>query len=81
MRKTYMILYIRGTTEITHIDRKGTIEVTFEQACTDGFNSLVTDIDGNILSRIGFNDSDVAFYLSFLDSNREGIILESRGEI
>ena len=80
-RKHYMTLCIRGNTEVTHIERNGIIEVTFEQVCTGGFNTLVLDIDANIISNEGFNTSDVSFFQRFLLSNREVIIMESRGEI
>lgn len=81
MRKHYMTLCIRGNTEITHIKKGNTIEVTFEQAVTGGFNTLVTDIDGNVLSNTGFNGSDVDFYLRFLQQNKSLIIKESNGEL
>ena len=81
MRKHYMTLCFRGDVEITHICKNGVIEVTFEQAIKGGFNTLVTTLDGAILQRNGFTDSDVDFYLRFLNDNKRGIIAESRGEI
>lgn len=81
MRKHYMTLCLRGNVEITHIVNNGRLEVTFEQARNGGFDTLVTDIDGRIIKRDGFTDSDVDFYLRFLRANREGIIAESKGEI
>lgn len=81
MRKHYMTLCLRGNTEVTHIVKNNSIEVTFEQAKDGGFNTLVTTVDGTLISRDGFTDSDVDFFLRFLQSNKVGIIAESKGEI
>jgi len=82
IRKHYMTLCFRGgNVEITHINRGGRIEVTFEQAINNGFNNLVIDIDGNILYSEGFSNSDIDFYRRFLLKNRETIVDESEGKI
>ena len=82
MRKHYMTICFRGADiEVTHIQREWGIEVTFEQATKGGFNTLVTDIDGNIKSNVGFNGSDVDFLLRFLQMNKPGVIAESKGVI
>lgn len=82
MRKHYMTLCFRGEdVVITHIVKGNTIEVTFEQAISGDFNTLVVSIDGSIISNSGFNKSDVDYYLRFLNMNRSGIIAESKGEI
>ena len=81
VRKHYMTLCFRDNTEVTHIERNGTIEVTFEQACKGGFKTLVMDVDANIISNAGFTDADVAFFRDFTLRNKPGIVAESRGEI
>ena len=79
-RVHYMTLSFRGDTEVTYIEREGTIEVTFEQPKYGGFNTLVTDIDGNIIHRDGFTNADVEFLISFLKDNSPVIIEECKGE-
>lgn len=81
IRKSYMTLCFRDNVEVTHIVRNGVIEVTYEKAVPNGFHTLVMDINGNILSNDGFNDSDIDFYQRFTLINQSGIIAESRGEI
>lgn len=81
VRKHYMTLCIRDNTEVTHIERNGVIEVTFEQAYTGGFKTLVMDVDANIIKNDGFNDAEVAYFKDFTLRNKPGIIAESRGEI
>jgi len=70
IRKHYITLCMRNNTEVTYIVKNNLIEVTFEQAKYKGFNTLVTDIEGNILECNGFNNSETAYYLKFLDNNR-----------
>ena len=79
-RVHYMTLSFRGDTEVTYIDKDRTIEVTFEQPKYGGFNTLVTDIDGQIIQRYGFTNADVEFLISFLKDNSPLIIEECRGE-
>ena len=83
MRKHYMTLFTRGNRgiEVSHIKNGDLIEVTCEQAVDGGFNTLVTDIDGNIISSNGFNGSDVQYLIRFIQKSREGIIEESEGVI
>lgn len=81
MRKHYMTLCFRGNTEVTHIVHDGRIEVTYEQAVNGGFHTLVVDINGNVISNDGFNDSEVDFFRRFTVQNAPAIIMESRGEI
>ncbi len=83
MRKHYMTLYTRGNRgiEVSHIKNGDSIEVTCEQAVDGGFNTLVTDIDGNIISADGFNGSDIQYLIRFIQKSREGIIEESEGVI
>lgn len=81
MRKHYMTLCFKGNVEITHIEKGGTIEVTFEQAVNGGFNTFVITIDGTIVSNEGFSDSDVSYFVRFVEENKAGIIAESKGEI
>lgn len=66
MRKSYMTLCMRGNTEVTHILRNGKLEVTFEQAVSNGFNTLVLNDKGQIVKNDGFNSSDIAFFKDFL---------------
>lgn len=82
MRTHYMTLCAKGNTEVTHImDSSGAITVTFKQAVTGGFNTLVTTIDGYILSNVGFTSSEVEYFLNFLINNQALISAEARGEI
>ena len=83
MRKHYMTLYTRGNQgiEVSHIKKNGVIEVTCEQAVNGGFNSLVTDIDGNIINSYGFNGSDIQYLVRFIRKSKEGIMEESEGVI
>lgn len=76
-----MTLCFRENTEVTHIVNNGKIEVTYEQAVDGGFHTLVIDIDGNVLSNAGFNDSEVDFFRRFTIQNAPAIIMESSGEI
>ena len=76
-----MTLCFRGNTEVTHIVKNGKIEVTYEQAVDGGFHTLVVDIEGNVLSNDGFNDSEVDFFRRFTIQNAPAIIMESNEEI
>lgn len=76
-----MTLCFRENTEVTHIVNNGKIEVTYEQAVDGGFHTLVVDIDGNVVSNNGFNDSEVDFFRRFTIQNAPAIIMESSGEI
>lgn len=76
-----MTLCFRENTEVTHIVNNGKIEVTYEQAVDGGFHTLVIDIDGNVISNDGFNDSEVEFFRRFTIQNAPAIIMESNGEI
>lgn len=76
-----MTLCFRENTEVTHIVNNGKIEVTYEQAVDGGFHTLVIDIDGNVISNDGFNDSEVDFFRRFTIQNAPAIIMESNGEI
>lgn len=81
MRKHYMTLFTRGNQGIviSHVKKDDSIEVTCEQAVDGGFNTLVTDIDGNVVSENGFNSSDVQYLRRFIQKSREGIIEEAQG--
>lgn len=76
-----MTLCFRENTEVTHIVNNGKIEATYEQAVDGGFHTLVVDIDGNVISNDGFNDSEVDFFRRFTIQNAPAIIMESNGEI
>lgn len=76
-----MTLCFRENTEVTHIVNNGKIEVTYEQAVDGGFHTLVVDIEGNVISNDGFNDSEVDFFRRFTIQNAPAIIMESNGEI
>ena len=76
-----MTLCFRENTEVTHIVNNGKIDVTYEQAVDGGFHTLVIDIDGNVISNDGFNDSEVDFFRRFTIQNAPAIIMESNGEI
>lgn len=80
MRKSYMTLCMRGNTEVTHILRNGKLEVTFEQAVSNGFNTLVLNDKGQIVKNDGFNSSDIAFFKDFFKKNYSTMIAEARGE-
>lgn len=81
IRKHYITICFRNNTEVTHIEKNGVIEVTYEQACNGGFKTLVMDLAANVISNDGFNDSDVAFFKAFTLQNKPAIEAESRGEI
>lgn len=76
-----MTICFRENTEVTHIVNNGKIEVTYEQAVDGGFHTLVVDIEGNVLSNDGFNDSEVDFFRRFTIQNAPAIIMESSGKI
>ena len=80
-RKHYMTLCFRGNTEVTHIVKNGKIEVTFEQAVNGGFNTLITDLQGNVIQSSGFTDNDVDFFCRFVRQSADGIKMESDGVI
>lgn len=81
IRKHYMTICFKNNTEVTHIETDGKIIVTFEQACTGGFKTLVMDVDANVISNDGFNTSEVEYFRDFALRNKSGIIAESRGEL
>ena len=81
MRKHYMTLCIRDNVEITHIEKNGEIEVTFETAVKDGFKSAVFNIKGETLMNDGYNASELDFFSRFVLKNEEGIVAESKGLI
>ena len=81
VRKHYITICFKGNTVVTHIAKNGTIEVTFEQAVKDGFNTLIADIDSNVISNNGFNNADVEYFRQVFRHNRSVIIDESRGVI
>lgn len=78
---SYMTLCFRGNTEVTHIERNGNIEVTFEQAVNGGFNTLVLDLQGMLISNHGFNPSEVDWMRNFTIRNAPLIEAESKGEL
>lgn len=81
LRKHYMTLCVRGNTEVTHILKGNTLEITFEQAKKGGFNTLVLDDKANIISNQGFNNSDIVFFKDFLLRNIQVMYEEARGEL
>ena len=80
MRKHYMTLFTRGNEGIvvSHIKHNNTVEVTCEQAVDGGFNTLVSDVDGNIISEHGFNSSDVQYLIHFIQKSKAGILEEAQ---
>lgn len=81
MRGHYMTLCFKGNTEVTYILSGDDLEVTFEQAVIGGFNTLVLDASGNILSNTGFNASDIEFFQEFLKNNLSIIYADVRNEL
>ena len=81
VRHHFITLCTRNNTEVTHIVKNGKIEVTYEEAVNGGFKTLVTDIQGNVLSNDGFNSSEVAYFSNFTRQCARGIEQESRGEL
>lgn len=74
IRQHYITLSARGNVVITYRVVNNCIEVTFEQAVNGGFNTMVTDIDGNIKSNEKFSSSDTAYLQNFLAQNKECLI-------
>lgn len=81
MRGHYMTLCFKGNTEVTYMLKDTGLEVTFEQAVVGGFNTLVLDASGNVISNTGFNVSDVGFFQEFLKNNLSVIYADARGEL
>ena len=83
MIKNYMTLCFLGNDiDITHEVVNGSIEVTATQNQDDGQTyKLVTDLNGNIISNTGFNESMTKFLRDFVARNAPVIEMESRGEI
>lgn len=81
MRGHYMTLCFKGNTEVTYMLKDTGLEVTFEQAVIGGFNTLVLDDSGNILSNTGFNASDIEFFQEFLKNNLSIIYADARNEL
>jgi len=75
-----MTLCMRGNTEVTHTLKNGKLEVTFEQAVNNGFNTLVLNNKGQIVTNEGFNSSDIAFFKDFFKRNYSTMLAEARGE-
>lgn len=73
MRKFFVKLCKRGNTVVTYMPTARGIEVTFEQAVYNGFNSLILTIDGRVLEVEGFNPSEVAYFQLFLKRNKDHI--------
>ena len=70
IRKHYVTLSTHNNTEVTYqIISKSDIRVTFEQAVSRGFNTLVLDEKCNIVSRDGFSNAEVGYYQRFLERN------------
>lgn len=66
MRISYITLCYRENTEVTYmLNKQGRIEVTFEKAVTDGFNTAVFNDRGELLSNEGFNPSDIDYFSRF----------------
>lgn len=80
MRKHYITLCARGNTEVTHVLKNGRLEVTFESAVNNGFNTVIFDDKCNIISNTGFNASDIEFFKTFLMINLNTMYAEARGE-
>lgn len=81
MRGHYMTLCFKGNTEVTYMLKDTGLEVTFEQAVVGGFNTLVLDASGNVISNTGFNVSDIDFFQEFLKNNLSVIYADARGEL
>ena len=81
MRGHYMTLCFKGNTEVTYMLKDTDLEVAFEQAVIGGFNTLVLDASGNMLSNTGFNESDIEFFQEFLKNNLSVIYADARGEL
>lgn len=81
MRGHYMTLCFKGNTEVTYMLKDTELEVTFEQAVVGGFNTLVLDASGNVISNTGFNVSDIEFFQEFLKNNLSVIYADARGEL
>ena len=81
MRGPYMTLCFKGNTEVTYMLKDPGLEVTFEQAVVGGFNTLVLDASGNVISNTGFNVSDIEFFQEFLKNNLSVIYADARGEL
>lgn len=74
-----MTLCTRDNTEVTHILKNGILEVTFEQACTNGFKTLVLNQKGEIISNDKFNASEVQFFKEFMFKNLGVMLEEAKG--
>ncbi|OON99365.1 MAG: hypothetical protein ATN35_12870 [Epulopiscium sp. Nele67-Bin004] len=79
MRKHYMTICFRGNTEVTYIDRKGDIVVTFEKVAGEDFVSVDIKLDGVVVLNNGFSPADVDYYTRFVLKNANMIkLLASR---
>lgn len=72
-----MTINFMNDVEVTHTEKDGVIEVTFERVC----EKAVLLLDGTILSNIGFDDAEMQYFQNFVIKSAEVIRAESRGEI
>lgn len=73
MRRHYVTLCIHGNTVVTYMNTKDGVQVTFEQAKNKGFNTVVMNLDGGIVSNDGFVPAEVDYFQRFLLRNRNAI--------
>ena len=80
VRQHYMTICTRGADiEMTYMNRGSYVEIAFEQATNNGFNTLVLTHTGSILSSYGFNASDIDFLMRFAAKGIPVILDEIRG--
>ena len=79
MRRHYVTLCVHGNTIVTFMKTDDDIEVTFEQAKYNGFNTTVMSLDGKILNNSGFEPAEIDYFQRFLARNRAGIAEEAMG--
>lgn len=80
IRRHYMTLCIYDDTEVTVQTQNDVLMVTFEQAVSSGFRTVIFDIKGNMISNKGFNTAEIANFKRFLLLNAAEMIKLDRGD-
>lgn len=81
VRQHYMTITCMGNIEVTYKENNFILEVTFERARGNNFQTAIFSIDGTLLSNNGFSMSDLSFCYNFLVNNANCILRIYRGEL
>ena len=75
-----MTLSFLGDTEVTFVENNNIIEVTFERAVSNGFQSAVFNQCGALLENNGFNSEELALFKDITINGIPVMIRDLQGE-